>query len=787
MTTRHRSQTAKRDAVLSSVQDRVLWLAAQMVHHANNVRKNPDGIKVGGHQASSASVVSILTSLMFDFMRSGDRLSVKPHASPVFHAIQFLLGNLDERYLTTLRDSHGLQAYPSRTKDPDFVDFSTGSVGLGSVAPAFAAVVERYLQGHFPSANGVRPRFISLFGDAELDEGTVWEAMVEPELGDNPNVLWVVDLNRQSLDRVIPGIRVQVWREMAAANGWHVIDAKYGSKMEEAFAVPKGELLRESIDSMPNEVYQRLVRESSETLREWLPRYSSAPQELARLTGQWDDAELRAIFTNLGGHDLITLRQAFAEADAAPRPSMVFAYTLKGWRLPSVGDPQNHSVLLSQAQMDALQRELGVDEVWASFPPGSDEAAFCAKAAERLRPPSVPVEVPQIEVPRMLGHSYPAKMSTQQAFGVILVDLAREFPDVAGRIVTVSPDVASTTNLGGWINKMGVWSPHEAPEVPADSTLRSLKWTETPQGRHMELGISESNLFMLLGQLGLSQELFGKLLFPIGSLYDPFVCRALEVLLYTLYSDSRFMMVGTPSGISLSREGGAHQSVITPSIGVGLPGVLYYEPCFAQELEWIVLDGLEKIRTRESSMYLRLSTKRIEQGLLRLPEAEEGVERLRRQVLSGAYRLVDLAGEPGYAPDENVVMLFASGVMIPEAVEASRMLREEGLFATVINVTSPDALFRSFQESVSASMAADPSRLRFLDDVVHDGERQAPIVTVMDGHPHTLAWIGSALGVRSFPLGVSTFGESGSLADLYSEYRIDATSIAAACLGALEG
>ena len=647
--------------------------------------------------------------------------------------------------------------------------------------------MDHYLQGHFPSANGRRPRFISLFGDAELDEGTVWEAMVEPALGENPNVLWVVDLNRQSLDRIIPGIRVQVWREMAAANGWNVVDAKYGSKMQEAFAAPKGELLRESIDSMPNEVYQRLVRESAETLREWLPRYSSAPDELVRLAGQWDDDELRGIFTNLGGHDLITLREAFAEADAAPTPAVVFAYTLKGWRLPSVGDPQNHSVLLSQSQMDALQQELGVDDVWAGFAPSSDEGAFCAEAAERLRARSRPSEAPQVKGPSMLGHSFPAKISTQQAFGLILVDLAREFPEVAERIVTVSPDVASTTNLGGWINKTGVWSQHEVPDVPEDSTLRSLKWTETPRGRHMELGISESNLFMFLGQLGLSQEMFGELLFPIGSLYDPFVCRALEVLLYTLYSESRFMIVGTPSGVSLSREGGAHQSVITPSIGVGLPGLLYYEPCFAQELEWIVLDGLEKIRTRESSIYLRLSTKRVEQGLLRLPEDEPDRERLRQQVLDGAYRLLDLAGEPGYAPDENVVLIFASGVMVPEAVTASRMLREEGLFATVINVTSPDALFRRFQERVSASMAADTGAPSFLSDVVHDAERQAPIVTVMDGHPHALAWIGSALGVKSFPLGVSTFGQSGSLATLYLEYRIDPKSIAAACLGALEG
>ena len=134
--------------LLETIQDRVLWLAMQQVHHANNIRKNPDGSKVGGHQSSSASIVTLMTSLYFDFMNSQDRISVKPHGSPVFHAIQYLLGNLDPSYLTELRAHHGLQAYPSRTKDPDGVDFSTGSVGLGPVAPNFASIVRSYNNSH---------------------------------------------------------------------------------------------------------------------------------------------------------------------------------------------------------------------------------------------------------------------------------------------------------------------------------------------------------------------------------------------------------------------------------------------------------------------------------------------------------------------------------------------------------------------------------------------------------------------------------------------------------------
>src|SRR4051794_36207378 len=191
-------------ATLQRVEQRVLWLSTQIIHHANNVRPNPEKTKVGGHQASSASVVSIITALYFHFLRAGDRVSIKPHASPIFHAAQYLLGNLDRKYLTTLREFGGLQAYPSRTKDPDPVDFSTGSVGLGAVAPAFAALAHRYGELHFGEVTS--DRFISLIGDAELDEGNVWEAVAEEALRGLSNVIWIIDLNRQSLDRVIPGV-----------------------------------------------------------------------------------------------------------------------------------------------------------------------------------------------------------------------------------------------------------------------------------------------------------------------------------------------------------------------------------------------------------------------------------------------------------------------------------------------------------------------------------------------------------------------------------------------------
>ena len=732
-------------------------------------------------------MVTILTALFFDFMRSGDRISVKPHAAPVYHAIQYLLGNLDRDYLTQLRAFHGLQAYPSRTKDPDNVDFSTGSVGLGAVAPNFAAVVDRYNQTHFgPSATPSR-RYISLVGDAELDEGSVWEAIAEPEISQIDQTLWVVDLNRQSLDRIIPGIRVRVWREMFAANGWAVIDAKYGKRLQAAFEEPNGDLLRMAIDEMSNEVYQRLLRLPSAQLREWLPRTSRHPRDLARFIGRWDNATLQDLFRNLGGHDFPTLREAFGRVDQSDAPGVVFAYTLKGWMLPSVGDPLNHGVTLSKTQMKQLRTNLGIskDAIWAQLDPDSPAGGLCRETRERLAIKTPASSRPVDTIPKAFDRKYAGIMSTQQIFGMVLTALSRHGGDFVNRVVTVSPDVASSTNLGGWINKMGVWTEAETEPLPDEEIVRPLKWEESPRGQHIELGISENNLFMMLGQLGLSYEMNGEMLLPIGTLYDPFVCRGLDAFVYSVYSGAKFMVVGTPSGITLAPEGGAHQSIITPSIGTEFPDLAFYEPCFGQELEWIMLSGLENIRQRKRSIYLRLTSKRIDQGLFGLPDEEDARERLREQVLSGAYRLIDRSGESEYRQGTNVVHLMACGAMVPEAIEASSRLLKEKIYINVINVTGPGPLYAQFQSGVRSTIAGADGVSEFMHDVVPEKDRKAPIVTVADGHPHCLAWIGSALKAPLLPLGVTGFGQSGNRADLYGAYGIDVDSIVAACRAAL--
>jgi len=773
------------DASLDNIQQRVLWLSALQVHYANHVRPKTESLKVGGHQSSSASVVTIMTALFFRFMRAGDLISVKPHASPVLHAIQYLLGNLDEDYLRRLRDFGGVQAYPSRTKDPDPVDFSTGSVGLGAVAPNFAGLVDTYLRTHQLGMTDPPRRFISVVGDAELDEGSVWEAIAEPAMSSAGNVVWIVDLNRQSLDRIIPGIRVGCWRDMFAANGWNVIDVKYGRQLRAAFDEPNGELLRVCIDELSNEAYQRLLRLPPAELREWLPAKSNYPEDLRRFLDRWDDARLHDVFWNLGGHDLQEMEAALANASRFTTPSVIFAYTLKGWKLPSVGHPRNHSVLLSEDDMTALRNDLGIseDEQWSRFAPGTAEQNICTETARRLRFDRSATDASDIRIPQELSTARrePGQRSTQQAFGLILARLSRESDDLVSRIVTVSPDVASSTNLGGWISKREVWQLQDPEELPQDAQAGLLKWTESPRGQHIELGISENNLFLMLGQLGLSRELFGQLLLPIGTLYDPFIRRGLDALFYSVYSGAKFIVVGTPSGVTLAGEGGIHQSVLTASIGAEMPELLSYEPCFEQELEWIMLDALQRVARRHSSTYLRLTTKRVDQSLLPVPEDSTQREALRQRVLRGAYRLADARSNPEYIPGKNVVHVFSCGAMIPEALAARQILEADGLCVNVFNVTGPGPLYSDYQRTTSAAMnGTDEAPTSLLEELIPPEERGAPAVTVVDAHPHSLAWIGSALGIRVWPLGVRQFGQSGDLRQVYKAFGIDADSIAAA-------
>jgi pyruvate dehydrogenase E1 component len=755
-------------AVLREIEDRVLWLSAAIIHHANWVRPNPSGLKVGGHQASCASMVSIMTALWFKHLRPEDRVSVKPHASPMLHAINYLLGELDASYLPRLREFGGLQSYPSRIKDPDPVDYSTGSVGIGATAPMWGSIARRYVDTTTGGAGTGRQ--YSLLGDAELDEGAVWEAIMDPMVGQLGELVWVVDLNRQSLDRVVPNIAADKLQGMFAAAGWQVITLKYGQLLTELFTRSGGAALRQRIDSMTNPEYQRLLRCDADELRRRLPGDGPGSEQIAGLIGELDEDTLLAAIANLGGHDLAALDEAFAAIDDN-RPTVIFAYTIKGYGLPMSGHPQNHNSLLTDEQMRELATRLGtdVDQPWRPLTTGSAAAERCAATAARLRRDDVPAQSPPT-LPVDIGRTPSGTVTTQAALGRVLLDLTRQAPEAARRVVTVSPDVSSSTNLGGWVNKVGVWSATEVPDWFADDAETILHWREKPTGQHIELGIAEVNLVSLLGELGATWSRWGQPLLPIGVLYDPFVERALEPWSYGIYAGGQSILVGTPSGVSLAPEGGAHQSITTPSIGLEQPGCISYEPAFALDTEWTLLASLARLGKPDgSSAYLRLSTRPVDQTLAAVPADPAARQRRRRQVVAGAY--------PLRRNNNPRVTIAAMGAVLPEALAAADRLEQVGIGTDVVCVTSPGLLYRALRARQGHEHAES-----WILDQVFPTERATPMVTVLDGHPHTLAFLAAINRVRLTSLGVTRFGQSGSLEDVYRYHGLDTDSIVRAAL-----
>ena len=789
------TNTVPLDAVaLEEVERRVLWLSTRIIDHANRERENLDGLKVGGHQASSASSVSLMTALWFHHLDPSDRVAIKPHASPVYHAINYLMGLLDRGYLTRLRDFGGLQSYPSRTKDPVRVDFSTGSVGFGATAPLFAAVTRRYVDHHF----GPRPRnrFFALIGDAELDEGNIWEALVDPAAEGLGNVRWLVDFNRQSLDRVVPGVRIGQWRAQFKAAGWNVVEVKYGGRLRTALALPGSAPFRSWFDDISNEQYQSLFALTNEPSAFRARFLEGSGEEVGAFCARFTDEELVSIVTDLGGHDIPTLVEAFESCDEVnDRPSVVFCYTVKGWGLPIAGNPRNHSALLTGEQIADLRTSLEVDPTddWAMLPLESPAGQLAARVGARYAaaartgpPPALPA------VPEDVGAAQGTRpVSSQEVFGRTVTALAR-VESVAPYLVSTAPDVATTTNLAGFINRVGSFSPSERRKWTDD---RSVEWKEDPTGQHIELGISEMNFFTLLEQLGLSWDLSDQPLLAIGTVYDPFVLRGLDALIHAVYSGSRFVFAGTPSGITLAPEGGAHQSTITPSVGLELPNIVILEPAYARATEWLLCDALSRIAQDPSgafrgteyepagAYYFRLSTRSIDQSHFEAARERLGDRILREQVIAGAYRLIDATETLGSRPMINIA---SCGAVLPEAVEASQLLSEEGVAAHVIDVTSQSRINAAWRGSIHRAVRA--STVRDRPGALHAPfAAGCPILTVHDASSHSMAWLGSALGVPAVSLGVDTFGQSGTVRDVYRHHLLDAESIATAALTTLAG
>ncbi|QCN98276.1 transketolase (plasmid) [Azospirillum argentinense] len=772
-------------ACLRELERKVLWLASWTIHNANHVRPNQDGLKIGGHQASSASLATIMTALYFQALRPEDRVAVKPHASPIFHAIQYLLGNQTRDKLENFRGFKGAQSYPSRTKDVDDVDFSTGSVGLGVAQTLFAALVQDYVKAKGWAKDLPEGRMVSLVGDAEMDEGNIFEALQEGWKHGLRNTWWIVDYNRQSLDAVI---REGLWERLEnifRAFGWDVVILKYGALMQAAFQEEGGQRLRAWIDQCPNQLYSALTYQGGAAWRKRLLDDLGDQGPVTRLIERRNDEELALLMGNLGGHDLPSLLDAFAQARTHDRPVCFIAYTIKGAGLPLAGHKDNHSGLMTPAQMEAFRAANAVrpGHEWDRFEglnlPADELDAFltrvpfATKGRRRYGATAVPV-------PAALVAPAQKALSTQAAFGLILNELGREKSELAERIVTTAPDVTVSTNLGAWVNRRGLFAKSALADLFKKERIPSTyTWDFSPDGQHFELGIAESNLFILLSALGLSHSLFGERLLPIGTVYDPFVMRAADQMNYACYQDARFLLVATPSGVTLAPEGGAHQSIATPLVGMAQDGLACFEPAFADELavtmrwafDYMQREGEgepdERTWLRDEtggSVYLRLSSRVLEQPV-RTMDAE-----LENGIVQGAYWL----RRPG--PNAQVVVAY-SGVVAPEAIEAVGMLGEDRRDVGLLAVTSADRLHAGWSAAQRARERGKPHARSHIERLLEGVPSHCALVTVQDGHPAGLGWLGSVHGHRTRALGVEHFGQTGTIADLYRHHGIDAQAI----------
>ncbi len=774
-------------SILTALERKTLWLASWMIHHANHVRENSDGVKVGGHQASSASLATIMTALYFHTLRPADRVAVKPHAAPNFHAIQYLLGRQTREKLERFRGYKGAQSYPSRTKDTDDVDFSTGSVGLGVAQTLFSSLAQDYVRAHGWGLERPEGRMIALLGDAELDEGNIFEAILEGWKQGLRNCWWIVDYNRQSLDAVVREGLWQRYENLFRNFGWDVVVLKYGALQQAAFAEPGGEVLRQWIDNCPNQLYSALVFQGGAAWRKRLLDEIGDQGAVTQLIESRSDDELARLMNNLGGHDLAAIIAAFDAIDH-DRPVCFIAYTIKGYGLPFAGHKDNHAGLMTPAQMETFRQAMNIrpGHEWDRFEGLRQSETDIQGFLDRVpfaQADSRNLAAARIEIPEDLAVTIQPEMATQQGFGALLNEIAREKTPLAARIVTASPDVTVSTNLGPWVNRRGLFAREALADTFKSERIPStFNWEFSPKGQHIELGIAEMNLFIALSALGLSHAINGERLLPIGTLYDPFIARGLDALNYACYQDARFILVATPSGITLSPEGGAHQSIAEPLIGMAQDGLAAFEPAFVDELAVILAFALDYIQRAGDgeisernwlrdetggSVYLRLSTRPVEQI------AREMTPALRQAIVDGAYWL----REPG--PNCQVVVAY-SGAVAPEAIQAVGLMAEDRRDVGLLAVTSADRLNAGWTAAWRARERGLVHARSHIERLFAGLPRHCGIVSVVDAHPATLGWLGAVNGHRVRPLGVEHFGQTGSIAELYRHYGIDANAIIAA-------
>ena len=775
--------------ILGELERKVLWLASWTIHNANHLRENDDGVKVGGHQASSASLAAIMTALYFRSLRPQDRVAVKPHASPNLPRHPVSAGQTDPRQARKLpRLSGGAQSYPSRTKDTDDVDFSTGSVGLGVAQHLVrVSIIQDYVHAHGWARGRPEGRMIALIGDAELDEGNIYEALLEGWKHGLRNCWWIIDYNRQSLDAVVREGLGSATRRCSRNFGWDVVILKYGSLQEAAFRGAR----RRDPAAMDRPLPEPALLRAGVPGRRGL---AQAADGRDRRPGCGDKADRIAQRRRAGAADEQPRRprpavhlEAFDRIDH-DRPTCFIAYTVKGFGLPIAGHKDNHAGLMTPAQMEGFRRAMNI-----RAGPEWDVLEGLKTSPDELK------DVPGFGAIRH-GRRAPAQGAADRgARAAFRLDAAGDVDAV--RLWRNSERAGAGEDAARRAHRhhlAGRYRLHQSR--PVGEPARPVRPRE--HGRHLrkradpldlQLGVlaegpahrarhrREQSVHPVVGARPVAFINRERLL-PIGTLYDPFIARGLDALNYACYQDARFILVATPSGLTLAPEGGAHQSIAEPLIGLAQDGLAAFEPAFVDELAVIFAFALDYIQ-RDSdaavsernwlrdetggSVYLRLSTRPVEQ-IKRAMTPE-----LRQGIVDGAYWL----REPG--PNCQVVVAY-TGAVAPEAIQAVGLMAEDRRDVGLLAVTSADRLNAGWTAALRARDRGLVHARSHIERLLGDLPPNCGIVSVLDGHPATLAWLGAVNGHRVRPLGVEHFGQTGSIADLYRHYGIDANAVVAA-------
>jgi pyruvate dehydrogenase E1 component len=767
--------------------------------------------------------------------------------------------------------------------DPDGWRFlPSGSVGIPPVAAVYLALAYRYARQHGWDVD--EPHFWCMMGDSEFREGSLLEVLPEVAERELGNVTWIIDYNRQNLDgtripnnRGLNGTDADRIERTAVANGWEVVQLRHGSFREKVFAKKGGDALRKVFESgLTDYHYQaQLWKRDPKLMRAAIVAVDASCKKLVEALS---DDDIVRLYFDLGGHDIEAVVAAFEQSKRDKhRPTLIIAHTVKGRGLQCAAANGNHSAMPEEEEVTAIlaAEGLSLDRPFQRFAADSDEAKFLLQRGQAMR-----LGIEALEVQRAanrervkaqidahggmpFGLDINLKLAptthTQWMWGQLAAKLVRigvfdelalagkehkagkalnaeeiRWTPLADLMMTMAPDVGTSTNINPAMDEKIFGPKHDEnweSKLELHERLRpELAPTDEAWTRHIRFEIAEANCMSAHGSFGKMDHFAGIPFLPLMTVYDFFIKRALDQLYYNLYWGSSFVLVGTPSGITLAPEGAQHSW----KSDIQIPNLITWEPAFAIEMEWILCDAIRRHFARDnkgrSGVLIRAVTRALHQNLMLdwlrrqarwkrdLPEGaelgltaadgglleaevphagdDEILDTVRDHVLAGAYRLIDWRGYRGYQPGENVVELFVMGALVPEACQAAEQLLERGVYANVTVVTSPDLLcgelarkdgYRHLTQTLGCSgdlhlrPAGGATGPLHTTDAIDLAGRRVPVVSVHDGEVGLLDNLGSVLGVRQLAKAVVKFSKSGTPAHIYRYHGLHAEGIADAC------